>query len=147
MGETSSLVYSCSTNTFTKLQLCLQIGRNNKLLSRKPQAFTKANCSVLYRKYFPSELWTHYSIFATPLSVHGILQSRIPEWVAIPFSRGSSRPRDRNHVSWVSCIGRQILYHWATREALPVTLAVGIRILPWYNAATSALALQNDSPC
>ena len=27
-------------------------------------------------------------------SVHGILQARIPEWVAIPFSRGSSRPRD-----------------------------------------------------
>ena len=102
MGETSSLVYSCSTNTFTKLQLCLQIGRNNKLLSRKPQAFTKANCSVLYRKYFPSELWTHYSIFATPLSVHGILQSRIPEWVAIPFSRGSSRQRDQAQVSCIA---------------------------------------------
>ena len=39
--------------------------------------------------------------------VHGILQARIQEWVAIPFSRGSSRPRD---LSWVSCIGRQILY-------------------------------------
>ena len=40
-------------------------------------------------------------------SVHGILQARIQEWVAIPFSRESSRPRD---LSWVSCIGRQILY-------------------------------------
>ena len=28
-------------------------------------------------------------------SVHGILQERIPEWVVIPFSRGSSQPRDR----------------------------------------------------
>ena len=28
-------------------------------------------------------------------SVHGILQARILEWVAIPFSMGSSRPRDR----------------------------------------------------
>ena len=27
-------------------------------------------------------------------SIHGILQARIPEWVAIPFSRGSSQPRD-----------------------------------------------------
>ena len=32
-------------------------------------------------------------------SVHGILQVRILEWVAIPFSRGSSRPRDRIQVS------------------------------------------------
>ena len=47
-------------------------------------------------------------------SVQGILQARILEWVAIPFSRGSSRPRDR---IWVSCIGRWILYHWATRDA------------------------------
>ena len=51
-------------------------------------------------------------------SASGILQARIPEWVAIPFSRGSSRPRDWTHVSWVSCIGRQILYHWITWEAL-----------------------------
>ena len=34
-------------------------------------------------------------------SVHGILQARIPEWVAIPFSRGSSRLRDWTQVSWV----------------------------------------------
>ena len=32
-------------------------------------------------------------------SVHGILQARILEWVAISFSRGSSHPRDRTHVS------------------------------------------------
>ena len=32
-------------------------------------------------------------------SVHGILQARMLEWVAIPFSRGSSRPRDSSHVS------------------------------------------------
>ena len=31
--------------------------------------------------------------------VHGILQARILEWVAIPFSRGSSPPRDRTQVS------------------------------------------------
>ena len=32
-------------------------------------------------------------------SVHGILQARIPEWVAMPSFRGSSRPRDRTHLS------------------------------------------------
>ena len=44
-------------------------------------------------------------------SVHGILQARILEWVAIPFSRGSSQPRDQTRVSYVSYIGRRILYH------------------------------------
>ena len=39
-------------------------------------------------------------------SVYGILQARILEWVAMPSSRGSSWPRDRNWVSSVSCIGR-----------------------------------------
>ena len=36
-------------------------------------------------------------------SVHGVLPARILEWVAMPFSRGSSWPRDRTHVSCVSC--------------------------------------------
>ena len=49
-------------------------------------------------------------------SVHGILQARILEWVATSSSRGSSQPRDQTHVSCVACIGRWILYHWATWE-------------------------------
>ena len=44
-------------------------------------------------------------------SLHGILQARILEWVAMPSSRGSSQPRDRTHVSYVSCNSRQVLYH------------------------------------
>ena len=47
-------------------------------------------------------------------SVHGISQARIMEWVAISFSRGTSQPWEQIYVS---CIGRQILYHWATWEA------------------------------
>jgi len=35
-------------------------------------------------------------------SVHGILQARILEWVAIPFSRGSSQPRDQTQVSHIA---------------------------------------------
>ena len=35
-------------------------------------------------------------------SVHGILQSRILKWVNIPFSRGSSRPRDQTQVSYIA---------------------------------------------
>ena len=47
-------------------------------------------------------------------SVHGILQARILEWVAIFFSRGSSPPRDRTQVSRIA--GRHFNL-WATREA------------------------------
>ena len=50
-------------------------------------------------------------------SVHRIFQVRIQEWVAISFFRGSSQPRDQTHIPCVSCIGRQIFYHWATWEA------------------------------
>ena len=35
-------------------------------------------------------------------SVHGILQARILEWIAIPFSRGSSQPRDGAQVSHIA---------------------------------------------
>jgi len=43
-------------------------------------------------------------------SVHGILQARILEWLAIPFSRGSR--------TWLSCIADKFFTIWATREAL-----------------------------
>ena len=45
-----------------------------------------------------------------PLSM-GILQAKILEWVAMPSCRGSSRSRDQTQVSYVSCIGRCVLYH------------------------------------
>ena len=48
-------------------------------------------------------------------SVHGIFQARVLEWVAISFSRGSSRPRDR---TWVSHIAGRRFTVWATREAI-----------------------------
>ena len=47
-------------------------------------------------------------------AVHGILQDRILEWVAIPFSRGSSQPRDQTQVS---CIASGFFTSWATMEA------------------------------
>ena len=48
-------------------------------------------------------------------SIHGILQARILEWVAIPFSRGSSWPRDQTRVS---CIAGRFFTVWTTREEL-----------------------------
>ena len=47
-------------------------------------------------------------------SVRGIIPARILEQVAISFSRGSSWPKD---WTLISCIGKSILYHWATRKA------------------------------
>ena len=47
-------------------------------------------------------------------SIHGIFQARVLEWVAISFSRRSSRPRD---WTWVSCIAGRRFTLWATREA------------------------------
>ena len=48
-------------------------------------------------------------------SVHGILQARILEWVAIPFSRGSSRPRDWTQIS---CSAGVFFTVWVTRALL-----------------------------
>ena len=47
--------------------------------------------------------------------VSGILQARILEWVAIPFSRRSSQPRDRTQVS---CIAGTFFTSWVTSEAI-----------------------------
>ena len=54
--------------------------------------------------------------------VPGILQAGTLEWVALSFSRGSSRPRDG---TWVSCITGRLFSNWATREgkALPPNIA------------------------
>ena len=52
-------------------------------------------------------------------SVHGILQTRILKWIAIPFSRGSSQPRDWTWASWIA--GRFFTI-WATREHVYKTI-------------------------
>ena len=44
---------------------------------------------------------------------HGILQARILEWVAFPFPRGSSQPRDWTQVSYIAS---RFFTSWATRE-------------------------------
>ena len=66
------------------------------------------------------EDWTHLCVSAKSLqlyltlcnpmdssppgsSVHGILQARILEWVAMASSRGTSQPRDQTCISWDSC--------------------------------------------
>ena len=53
-------------------------------------------------------------------TVHGILQARILEWVAVPFSRGFSQPRDQTQVFHI--VGK-FFTSWATREAPLVTFS------------------------
>ena len=76
-------------------------------------------------------------------SVHGILQARILEWVAIPFSRGSSRPRDQTWVSWTA--GRFFTV-WAVREA-PLHFTGEIKcVLPPGLLFSSLLLCNKPSP-
>ena len=54
------------------------------------------------------------SVMSDSLQLHGILQARILEWVAFPFSRGFSQPRDWTQVSHIAA---GFFTRWATREA------------------------------
>ena len=63
-------------------------------------------------------LWNPMDCSQPGSSVQGIFQARILEWVAISSSRGCFQSRDQTRFSCNSCIGRQILYHCATWEAL-----------------------------
>ena len=67
-------------------------------------------------------------------TVHGILQARILEWVAFPFSRGSSQPRDRNQVS---IIAGRFFISWATREAHRWGNWASIRQVRWQEVLES----------
>ena len=62
-----------------------------------------------------SNFWNSMDCSLPDSSVHGILQVKILEWVAISFSRGSSQPRNR---TWVSCIAGRFFTDWAVREVL-----------------------------
>ena len=86
------------------------------------------SCNRVFRKELLCVLCTQSLIrvllFAAPWdcgppasSVHGISLARILEWLVSSSSKGSSWPRNQTHISWVSCPGRWILYHWGTWEA------------------------------
>ena len=74
-------------------------------------------------------------------SVHGIVQGRILEWVAISFSSGSSWPRNQ---TWVSCIAGRFFTNWATREAMilaPIKIQWTIHVRVWFWAVNFILLL------
>ena len=65
-------------------------------------------CSVMSASVTPWIIMDHR---LPDSSVHGILQTRMLEWVAISYSKEPSQPRDQTHVSCISYIDRWILYH------------------------------------
>ena len=94
-----------------------QIGKNTPWMSSRDQAWNQPQgepVGALVAQSSPT--------FCDPMdwslpgsSVRGTLQARIPEWVAISFSRGSSPPRDQ---TWVSCIAVGFFTNWATSGSL-----------------------------
>ena len=111
---------------------------------------------------------SHIHLFATPWTiahqaplVHGIFQARILKWVAISFSRGSSWPRDRTHVSCVSCTDKQVLFlfvfwqagylplhhlgssRWATISKIIFTLEI-LNICSYYSLMETASHVRED---
>ena len=70
-------------------------------------------------------------------SAHGILWARILEWITIPFSRGSSRPRNQ---TWVSHIAGRFFTIWAPREAL-YTYSISLKVPHVPRLASSCISL------
>ena len=81
-------------------------------------------------------LWDPMDCSLPGSSVHGILQARILDWVAIPFSKGSSQPRSRTQVS---CTAGRFFIIWVTREA-HLCLSIYIFISP--SPFSSLLSIQ-----
>ena len=116
-------LWSSRLDWYSSLLSCLPA---SSFVPLDPLSFTPISCRHLNKSHLLLLLLHAQScqLFETPWTVAhqapqtmGILQARILEWVAISFSRGSSQPRDRTHISYISWIGKQILYHWATWEA------------------------------
>ena len=78
---------------------------------QKPENKTKVKVKSLSRVRLFRTPWT---VAYQVSSLHGTLQARVLEWIAISFSRGSSPPRDQ---TWVSCIPGRRFNLWATRQA------------------------------
>ena len=80
--------------------------------------------SLLSPQFSSVRLLSHVQLFVTPWPVaqQALLSMGFPRqeyWSGLPFP---SWPRDQSHVSCGSCIGRQFLYYWATREALSLSV-------------------------
>ena len=96
--------------------------------------------------------FSHGWLFCNPMdcrppgsSVHGILQARILEWLAMPSSRGSSQPRDWIQVSWIA---GGFFTVWATREAQEHFYGLNLypfRCVSWSSSSSSSFLRESCS--
>ena len=105
-----------SFNHWTTRETPSLLSEGDRIMSWHSQGRGACMGAHLFNRVWLWDLW----IVCSPsgCSVHGIFQARILEWVAFSSSRGSSQTRDQTHLSCISCIGRWILYHWATWKPL-----------------------------
>ena len=84
---------------------------------KKKKGFKKSpqNCVCALVTQLCLTLWDPMDCSPPGSSVHGILQARKTKWVAISFSKGTSRPRDQ---TWVSCIAGWFFTVWAVLDNL-----------------------------
>ena len=108
------------------------------ITSQRPHLQIPSPCCGLISLSCPT-LWDPMDYSPPGSFVHGISQAKTLEWVAIPFSNGSSWPRGG---TWVSCIAGGFFTIWATWEAQHHHLKVydfNIRILGGHNIQTVTL--------
>ena len=96
-----------------------------KLLLRQPNKHTKVKVKV-----------AHLSRTLCNCTVHGILQARILDWAAFPFSRGFSQPRNQSRVS---CIAGRFFTNWALREAQHHSSLGKWKSEPWWYTTSLSL--------
>ena len=87
---------------------------HKKNINNFTQAFQKCLCNNthVHAKSLQSPTLCNPTDCSPPgSSVYESLQARILDWVAMPFSRESSQPRNRTSISYILCMGRQGLYH------------------------------------
>ena len=75
--------------------------------------------------------------------VHGILQASIVEWVAIPFSRGSSQPRDQTQVSCIAGLPSEPpgKYNFRKKKSVKLLSCVRLFVTPWTAARQVPLSM------
>ena len=101
-------------NTKTRLRLLKPIRKGRVLFTQGEFLWSNNICVCVLVAQLDPTLCNPVDCSPPGSSVHGIPQARILEWVAIPFSRGSSWPRDQIQVFLIA--GR-FFTTWATREA------------------------------
>ena len=131
-------IWGYQTTLSASWQICMQVkrqqlepGMEKCAGSKLGKEYNKAvYCYLAYLTYMQSEVKVSQSCSALcnamDYTVHRILQARILEWIAFPFSRASSQPRDWTQVS---CIAGIFFSSWATRGAH--MQSISCKMLDW----------------